>query len=158
MDIFDEEIAELFSVLHKNSVKYILIGGFATALNGYYRLTEDIDIWIEDSITNRKKLRKALNDLGLPDMPQIESIDFIPGWSGITLPTGFELDVMTRLSGFEQEKFEECYTLSNEAILSNTPVRFFHINQLIAAKKASNRPKDQLDIEELEKIKNKSNK
>ena len=157
MDLFDEEIVELFSSLHKNSINYILVGGFANILNGHFRLTEDVDIWIEDTIINRKNLRKALNELGLPDMPQIETIDFVPGWSGITLPCGFELDIMTSLNGFEKEKFNECYKLSDEAIIENIPVRFFHINQLIIAKKATNRLKDQLDIEELEKIKNKSN-
>jgi hypothetical protein len=157
MDILDPEIIALFKSLQKNSVKYILVGGFATVLNGFTRFTKDVDIWIEDSILNRKNLRKALNELGLPDMPQIETIDFVPGWSGITLPSGFELDIMTHLTGFEKEKFNECYKLSNEAIIENISVRFFHINQLIIAKKATNRLKDQLDIEELEKIKNKSN-
>jgi hypothetical protein len=32
-------------------------------------------------------------------------------------------------------------------------VPFLHINQLIANKKAVNRPKDQIDVPELEKIK-----
>ena len=69
------------------------------------------------------------------------------------MPSGFELDIMTYLTGFEQEKFDDCYLVSNEAVIENISVRFFHINQLIASKKATNRIKDQLDIEELEKIK-----
>lgn len=152
MDINDEEIIDLFTSLEKNSVRYILIGGFATVLNGHTRLTQDVDIWIEDSLPNRKNLKKALFDIGLPDMPQIESIDFVPGWSAITLPSGFALDIMTQIKGFTKEKFEECYSLSNEASFENVNIRFLHINQLIEAKKASGRPKDLLDVEELEKI------
>ena len=153
MDILDDEIIDLFKALDDYSVKYILVGGFATALNGFYRFTEDVDIWIEDTLQNRKNLNKALIKLGLPDMPQIERIDFVPGWSGINLPSGFPLDIMTSLSGFEKEKFEKCYLLCNEATVGGVALRFLHINQLIEAKKAANRPKDLIDIEELEKIK-----
>ena len=64
---------------------------------------------------------------------------------------------MTYLTGFEQEKFDDCYIKANEAIIENISVRFFHINQLIESKKATNRLKDQLDIEELEKIKKQNN-
>ena len=157
MDLFDEELLQLWTALEKNKVKYILIGGFATILNGGNRLTSDVDIWIKDTIENRKALQKSLVDLGLDYLPDLETMDFIPGWSGINLLSGFELDVMTYIKGFEQAEFDECYENSNEAIIENVSIRFFHINQLIASKKATNRLKDQLDIEELEKIKLKNN-
>jgi hypothetical protein len=153
MDLLDEEIIDLFKALHDNSVKYILVGGFAVVLNGGSRFTEDVDIWIENTLENRRNLNKALTQIGLPDMPQIETIDLVAGWSSITLSSGFILDIMTSLKGFNEEKFSECYKLSNEAIVENTPVRFLHINQLVEEKKATNRLKDQADIEELEKIK-----
>lgn len=152
MDINDEEIIGLFACLEKNSVKYILVGGFAAVLNGHSRLTQDVDIWIEDSLSNRRNLKKTLLQIGLPDMPQIESIDLVPGWSAINLPSGFALDIMTEIKGFPKNKFDECYSLSNEASLENVKIRFLHINQLIQAKKASGRPKDLLDVEELENI------
>jgi hypothetical protein len=152
MDINDQEIIDLFNSLEKNSVKYILVGGFATVLNGHTRLTQDVDIWLQDSLPNRKNLRKALFDIGLPDMPQIESIDLVPGWSSINLPSGFALDVMTELKGFGKNQFDECYSLSNEVSFENANIRFLHINQLIQSKKAAGRPKDLLDVEELEKI------
>ena len=39
-----------------------MIGGFAINLHGYNRSTKDIDIWIEDTLENRKRLRKALKN------------------------------------------------------------------------------------------------
>lgn len=153
MDIADDELIDLWRAFEKNKLKYIMVGGFASILNGYNRLTSDIDIWIKDSIENREALQKSLQETGLNSIPDLQNIDFVPGWSSIKLPSGFELDVMTRLKGFEQEKFDECYKTSNEAIIENISIRFFHINQLIESKKAANRLKDQLDVEELEKIK-----
>ena len=153
MDILDDELIELWRVFEKNKLKYIMVGGFASILNGYNRLTSDLDIWIKDTIENRQALHQSLQEIGLSSIPDLKNIDFVPGWSSINLPSGFELDVMTKLKGFEQEKFDECYKTSNEAIIENISIRFFHINQLIESKKAVNRLKDQLDIEELEKIK-----
>ncbi|MDX2173230.1 MAG: DUF6036 family nucleotidyltransferase [Bacteroidota bacterium] len=157
MDFIDEELFSLWNALQDNEVKYILVGGFATVLNGYSRLTADVDIWIKDTKENREALQKSLIKIGLT-LPNIENIDFVPGWSAISLPSGFELDIMTSLAGFEQSKFDDSYEIANEAIIEGVSIRFFHINQLIYAKKASNRPKDQLDVEELEKIKKQNQK
>ena len=44
MDVFDEEIIKFWRCLAKANVKYIMIGGYATNLNGYQRMTDDMDI------------------------------------------------------------------------------------------------------------------
>ena len=59
MDVFDEELLKFWKSLEKHQVVYIMVGGVATNLNGYQRSTEDIDMWIEDTIENREKLRAA---------------------------------------------------------------------------------------------------
>jgi hypothetical protein len=76
----------------------------------------------------------------------------LTGKSPTSQNSGIELDIMTSLKGLAQIRFE-CFQISPIADIDNIAVRFLHINQLIAAKKASGRPKDLLDIEELEKIK-----
>ena len=57
----------------------IMVGGFAINLHGYSRATKDIDIWLEDTLENRKKLRKALNEQGSGDYEPIERMQFVPG-------------------------------------------------------------------------------
>lgn len=156
MDILDDELIQLWRVFETNNLKYIMVGGFASILNGYNRLTADIDIWIKDSPENRQALHISLQEIGLDTLPDLQNMDFVPGWSSITLPSGFELDIMTALKGFEQQLFDTCYESANKAEIEGVVVPFFHINQLIDSKKAVNRLKDQLDIEELEKIRNKN--
>jgi hypothetical protein len=153
MDILDEEILNLWRLLNIHSVKYIIVGGFATNLHGFNRITADLNIWIKDDSENRKKLRQVLKELELGDFPAIETIDFIPGWSSIMLSSGFELDIMTSLKGFPNDTFEECYKISPTAIIYNIPIKFMNLNKLIEAKKAVSREKDLIDIIELEKIK-----
>ena len=55
MDIFDEEIVNLWRLLYKHHVRYIMVGGFATNLHGFSRITADADIWLEDNLENRKR-------------------------------------------------------------------------------------------------------
>ncbi|MEO7485053.1 MAG: hypothetical protein ABIT81_14885, partial [Ferruginibacter sp.] len=151
MDVFDEDILNLWRCLHTNEVKYIMIGGFATNLHGYNRTTNDIDLWIEDNLGNRKRLRKALKEQGSGDYPPIETMQFIPGWTNFNLNKGFPLDIMVSVKGLEEIGFSECYHYAVIAEIENVPVRFLHYNHLITCKKAAGRPKDLLDIVELEK-------
>ena len=106
MDVFDEDILSLWNCLFKNEVRYIMIGGFAINLHGYNRSTKDIDIWIEDTLENRKRLRKALKEQGSGDYSPIETMDFIPGWTDFQLNMGFKLDVMVSVKGLEKIGFE----------------------------------------------------
>jgi hypothetical protein len=156
MDIFDEEILKLWKLFSKNKLEYIMVGGFATNLHGYSRTTADMDIWIKDSIENRYKLNQSLEELGYGKIPSIEKMEFIPEWSSIHLASGIDLDIMTYLKGFPQERFDECLKFSSTAEIFDLEIKFLHVNHLIEAKKASNRSKDLIDIEELEKIKTKN--
>jgi hypothetical protein len=152
MDILDEEILQLWRLLHLNQVKYIMVGGFATNFHGFSRFTADLDIWLEDSLANRQKFRHTISQMEIGDFPQLETMDFVAGWTSITLLSGLELDVMTQLHGFEKEKFDSCYDVAQKATIEDVEVVFLHINHLITEKKACSRPKDLLDLEELEKI------
>lgn len=135
------------------NVQYIMVDGVATNLHGYNRTTDDIDVWIHDSLENRKKLRKALKDYGMGDFEPLERIQFIPGWTYFHLNNGLRMDIMVSMKGLEENSFEECYKLASVAIIFDVEVPFLHINHLLANKKAVNRPKDQVDVIELERIK-----
>ena len=56
------------------------------------------------------------------------------------------------MKGLENISFNECLSLASIADLEGIEVPFLHINHLIENKKIVNRPKDQVDVIELEKI------
>lgn len=153
MDIFDQETVKFWSYLSKHGVRYIMIGGYATNLHGYQRFTGDMDIWVEDTQENRKKLRSAFEDYGMGDFFMMERMQFVPGWTYFTLNNAMRLDVMVDVKGLENFTFEQCLQMASVADIDDIKIPFLHINHLIAAKKAANRPKDQLDVIYLEKIK-----
>lgn len=152
MDIFDEEILKFWSALQRCQVKYIMIGGYAANLHGYQRFTGDIDIWIEDTKENRMRLRNAFIELDMGNYPMIEYMQFIPGWTDFQLNNGLRLDIIVEMKGLERYSFYECLELASIAEIDDVSIPFLHINQLIANKKATNRPKDKNDVIALETI------
>lgn len=147
-----EEILNIWKGLRKNDVKYITIGGFAVNIYGYNRNTGDLDILIEDSAENRKALRIAFKEIGIGDFESIETMQFIPGWTDFTLDFGLRLDVMTSIKGLEDKDFTELLKDATIVMIEDVSVNFIDYKNLIIAKKATNRLKDQLDIEELNKV------
>ena len=152
----NSQIIEIWKYFSLNRVKYLTVGGFAVNIYGYGRNTGDIDIFIENSIDNRENLRLALKQSGIGDFKNMSTIQFIPGWTDISLNFNLRLDIMTSVKGLENKTFEQLLEKAYIAEINDIPVYFIDYENLIIAKKAANRPKDILDIEELEKINNKN--
>lgn len=153
MDIFDETIVEFWKALRNNNVKFIMVGGYATNIQGYQRFTGDLDMWIEDTDENRDKLIDAFIEADMGNFPMLKTLQFVPGWTDFSLNNGLRLDIMTTMKGLEEYTFEYSLSIATIATIENIEVPFLHINQLIQNKKAVNRPKDQIDVIELERIK-----
>ncbi len=153
MDIMDEDLLKFWQVLNSNEVLYIMVGGLSVNFNGHKRVTDDLDIWIKDSLENRKKFRKSFIDLSYGDFLSFETTQFIPGWSQFYVGPGIVLDIMTTMKGLEHFSFDECYHEASVANIDGIKVPFLHINHLLENKRAVARPKDLDDIRELEKIK-----
>lgn len=154
MNIYDEDVLEMLQTFDRNQLIYVAIGDLAVNLHGYNREIGAIDIWIKDDEKNRASFKNVLIDLGYIDIPQIKTLDYVPRSIGFVLDSGLELNGMTYLEGLEKAKFDECLKNANIAQVFDLEVPFLDINRLIESKKGTFRPKDQIDILELERIKN----
>jgi len=152
VDVFDEEILSFWRELQNHGVQYIMVGGYATNLHGYQRFTGDMNIWLKDTLENRKHLRQAFISCNMGDYPMIEYMQFVPGYTEFYLNNGLRLDILLDMKGLEGYSFDECLQVASTADIENVNVPFLHINQLIANKKVVNRPKDQIDVTALEQI------
>lgn len=153
MDVLDDMLIIFWKALNKNEVKYIIVGDYATCFHGFNHITDVLDLWIMDTIENRKKLRETFKEVGQGDLISLETLQFVPGRSSFYVGPGIEVDIMTSMKGLEQFTFEECLGKASLADLEGVTVPFLHINHLIENKKVVNRPKDQVDVKELERIK-----
>lgn len=152
MDFHDEEFLNVFNLLNKHKVDHILIGGFAVNFHGLSRFTADLDIWIRDTKDNRSRLSQAFNEIYGYEIPGVETMQFVAGWSTISLPNGFPLDILVNMKGLEEFTYDECLEAATDFDVEGTIFKVLHYNHLLANKKAAGRPKDLLDIEELKKI------
>ncbi len=153
MDIFEEEITSFFQLLNKHSVKYILVGGFAVNYHGFSRATGDVDLWLEDSEANRKKLVAALKENNVEGGEAFLTYPFIAGYSELLLGNGIYIDLMSDLQFLKQSNFDECYQYANNyQVLENLEVKVITVNRLIEEKEQSSRAKDKEDAEQLKKL------
>ena len=104
-------------------------------------------------VENRKSFRNAYAEAGYGDFASFETMEFAPGWTQYYIADGLILDIMTSMKGLENKPFDDCLKQARVADLDGVKVPFLHINDLLTNKKAVGRPKDQLDVIELEKIK-----
>lgn len=151
-NIFQEDFRDFIKALNDQEVRYILVGGMAVIFHGHARVTGDMDIWVECSEINYRKLEKAFRQFHMPvfDMTLEKFLDNKKNdvFSFGRNPVG--IDVMTAVKGLN---FEETYKLSAIFDDDGLPVRIIHINHLLQAKKASGRLKDLDDIKQLQKRK-----
>ena len=151
MDILDEDLIQFWTILNKYEVQYIMVGGVAATLYGYSRFDGIVDLLLKDDLQNRQNLAKAFSELGYGNI-SFEQLQFVPGWTNFYIGTGVQLDIMTSLKGVDIS-FDECLQMAPVAEIEGVMIPFLHINHLIQNKKVVNRPKDHIDVMELEKIK-----
>lgn len=71
-----KQLIELCAALNRSGVRYVVIGGCAVILHGYFRTTNDIDLLLEPSAENIQRLKKALHDaLGSDEILEIRDDD-----------------------------------------------------------------------------------
>ena len=101
------EIVNIWTIFNEKNVRYLTIGGLAVNIYGYTRNTGDIDILLEDTTENRINLRAAFKQIGIGDFPQIETMQFVAGYTDFTISYDLRLDVMTSIKGLENANFDE---------------------------------------------------
>jgi len=147
--IFNADFIEFIECLNQANVEYMLVGGYATILHGYNRTTGDLDIWVNQTEENYARLIDAYQRFSMPlfDMTR-ERFLFDSSLDVFTFGRPpVSIDIITKLKGLP---FRETYEKAvSRQITNNTSVKLIHLNDLIDAKKASNRPKDQDDIQHL---------
>ncbi|HHH49394.1 MAG TPA: hypothetical protein ENK52_00260 [Saprospiraceae bacterium] len=148
-NIFNDDFRDFIQALNKAKVKYILVGGYSVILHGFSRSTGDMDIWVEPSSENYKKLSIAFAKFGLPIFEM--SLEKFLNTNQFDVFTfgrpPVAIDIMTKLKGLN---FSAAFQLSEWLELGDDfKVRVLSLNDLIKAKKAAGRLKDLNDIDHL---------
>lgn len=60
----NSDFKDLLQIMENYQVKYMIVGGYAVMHYSEPRYTKDLDIWIEASRENSKKMYSALAEFG----------------------------------------------------------------------------------------------
>lgn len=131
---------QLLRHLQERGVCFLLVGGLACALNGHVRTTEDVDILVAADTPNIQALLAALASWGEGHAHELAATDFTLEPGAIRLTEDYPLDIFTLMNGKTYEQ------LLPQAPRTPAGLAYMNIADLIAAKQASRRPQDQLDV------------
>jgi len=140
------DFKDFLRLLSSHDVRYLLVGGYAVGYHGYPRATGDMDIWIELSESNSKKVISAFRDFGMPNEAISEDL-FMEENKVIRMGVPpVRLEVITSASGVA---FDECYSNREVIEIDGIPINFISLQDLKKNKRAAGRHKDLEDIEHL---------
>jgi hypothetical protein len=144
-NIFNDDFREFIEILNSNQVEYILVGGYSVILHGYPRSTGDMDIWVNQTDSNYKRLKTSFLVFGLPIMPLADFTDIKNDVFSYGRPP-FGIDIMTKCKGL---MFDESIQKATMVDVEGLQVNLISYHDLITAKKAAGRYKDLNDLEHL---------
>lgn len=135
-----EDLKALIRALNEHGADYLLIGGYALFVHGYYRSTTDIDVLVPATEEAGRKVREAL--MVLPDRA---AKDIDPAWfeegENIRVADEFIVDIMLSAGG---ETYDTLRQHAETIDLEGLQVRTVNLEGLLRTKQ-SMRDKDAAD-------------
>jgi hypothetical protein len=152
----------IFATLAEHKVEYVVIGGFAGVLHGSARATEGVDITPATTTGNLERLAEALKamdaELLVPDgdttVPWPWSADSLTNFTTVTTRTRHgDLDIAFRPDGPGGRDFDYDRLAQAALVITlNVDVPVASLEDVIASKRASDRPKDHEAIRTLQAL------
>ncbi len=139
-----DDLKALARRLNDAGAAYALVGGYAIAVHGFNRFSEDIDILVDPAAQNSLRWILALSEL--PDHAAralIASPDIFADDKRYALRINdeFTIDVMPSIGGRTWDEMQR-YIETRE--LDGVPLRILNLEGLLLSKQGT-RPKDQMD-------------
>jgi hypothetical protein len=139
-------LQDVFKSFQQHDVKYVVIGGIASILHGVPRATFDLDILIEATPENTRRLLDALMDAGL-GTAALTNVENLLANEITIFRDRVRLDVQTSTPGIDFDK-----AWQHRRTVAYQGQEFFILSKedLIASKRAAGRAVDLEDVRLLE--------
>ncbi len=147
-NIFNNDFQDFINAFNNWQVEYILVGGYSVVLHGYPRTTGDMDIWVNKTAENYKKIVNAFLEFGMPVFDMTEE-NFLnkPEFDVFTFGRPpVSIDIMTQVKGLD---FTKAYKQASNHQVDDLSIKLIHLNDLINSKKQIGRPRDINDVQNL---------
>ncbi len=158
MDILNEEFLLFLKCARQNSLRYMLIGGYAVNYYGYNRNTKDMDAWIAPTNENKIAFINTLLCMkySKEEVDHLLKEDFTKPFTSNIIAADARIDILTvvhkSLSYDEAEKNKNTFEVIEGIFMELVPYDFLKDMKL-----RSGRDKDLWDIARLEELRNPPN-
>ena len=142
------DFVELLQLLNEHEVEYLIIGGYAVGFYAEPRYTKDIDIWVNATIKNGRRIITALEKFGAPTDNLSEKDFTLPGLIYIFGVPPLRVDLLNELKG---SKFKDAYKKLNLVKIGKLKIPVVDKETLIRLKRKAGRPQDKIDIKNMSK-------
>ena len=150
---FSPDTLDFLRVLHRYSVRYMIVGGEAVIFHGHARVTGDIDFFYERTEDNAQRLYEALRDFWKGDVPGISGPDELVQ-SGLVVQFGVppnRIDLVNKIDGvLFSEAWPNRLPVAVDDGDADLTVWFIGVRDLVTNKRAAGRPKDLDDAQFLD--------
>ena len=147
------DLRALLEPLVEHGVDFVVIGGMAGIALGSNYPSFDLDVMYDRSRANIRRLVAALEELDVrlrgapPDLPfQLEARTIENGANFTFVTPHGDMDVLADAAGVKE--YASLAARAVEREIAGFPVKVASIDDLIAMKRAANRPKDRNMLEE----------
>ena len=146
----NEDFLDLLSALRDADVRFLIVGAYAVGVHARPRATKDLDIWVEASVENSRRVVRALRIFGAP-LDDVSEDDFAQPGTGFMMGIPpRRIDILTEVSGLA---FDDAW--ANRFMAAVGPrlrCPFIGLADLIRNKRAAARDQDLVDVDVLEKV------
>jgi hypothetical protein len=140
------DFEEFLKFLKEENAEFAIIGGYAVAFHGYVRATNDMDLFFRATGKNIARIRNALKKFGLPTTAK-QAKEFTEPGSIIRMGIPpVRIEMINNISGLT---FDEVWKNRVPGEYGTVAVDYISLEDLLKNKKASGRPKDLADFDEL---------
>ncbi len=146
----NRDFRDLFRELCAAEARFLVVGAHAVIFHATPRYTKDLDVWTEPSADNAPRVYLALARFGAP-MESLTVEDLAT--PGTIFQIGVEpnrIDVITSVEGLS---FETAWENRISSAYGEVPISILGLDDLLLNKRLIGRPQDLLDVEWLERVK-----
>jgi hypothetical protein len=139
------DLSAFLCCLTKHRVRFVVIGAHVLAILGRPRYTDDLDVLVEPTPVNARRLAAAFRDFGYDELAAEAEEHFVAEERMATLGRPpVAIDILTSTKGLT---FDEAWADRTVLRIENTRVGFLSLTSYVKTKLACGRTKDLLDIE-----------
>lgn len=143
----NRDFRDLLCAFSDADVRFLIVGAYAVTFHGRPRFTKDLDLWVEPTLGNAKRVYAALAAFGAP-LGDVVIADLTQ--PRIVFQIGVAPNRIDVLTSVEALDFASAWERRVPATYLDVPVNYLGRSDLILNKRSVGRPQDLIDVNALE--------